>query len=101
MFLVAAAAIGIQNPPPATEVFVAPFSSADGKVTIGKPTNISNNPGYDNQPSFTPDGTAVLFTSVRGDRKPDPANSAQTGSDIYRYDLASGKLSQVTSSARE
>ncbi len=85
-----------QTAPPAPEVFVAPFSAAGGKVTIGKPLNISNNPGYDNQPSFTPDGRTVLFTSVRGDRKPDPANSAQTGSDIYAYDLASGRLAQVT-----
>ena len=68
-------------------------------MTLGKPANISNNPGYDNQPSFTPDGKAVLFTSVRGDRKPDPANAAQTGSDIYRHDLASGQLTQLTSTA--
>ena len=70
--------------------------SVTGKVEIGKPINISNSPGYDNQPSFTPDGAAVLFTSVRGERKPDPANSAATGSDIYRYDIAPARLSQVT-----
>ena len=76
--------------PPDTEVFLAPLSVRGGKVEIGTPINISNNPGYDNQPSFTPDGKAVLFTSVRGDRKPNPANSAATGSDIYRYDIAIG-----------
>ena len=75
-------------PPPDTEIFLATLSIRDGKVEIGKPINISNSPGYDNQPSFTPDGAAVLFTSVRGGRKPDPANSAATGSDIYRYDIA-------------
>ena len=84
------------TPPPDTEVFLATLSTRDGKVEIGKPINISNNAGYDNQPTFTPDGAAILFTSVRGDRKPDPANSAATGSDIYRYDIASGRLSQVT-----
>jgi Tol biopolymer transport system component len=96
-FAVLAVFGAFQDPPPATDVFVASFSSAGGNITIGKPVNISNNPGYDNQPSFTPDGAAVLFTSVRGDRKPDPGNPAQSGSDIYRYDLASGQLSQVTS----
>ena len=55
--------------PPDTEIFLASLSVRDGKVEIGKPINISNSPGYDNQPSFTPDGAAVLFTSVRGDRK--------------------------------
>ena len=82
--------------PPDTEVFLATLSVRDGKVEIGKPINISNNQGYDNQPSFTPDGAAVLFTSVRGGRTPDPANSAATGSDIYRYDIAAARLSQVT-----
>ena len=66
------------------------------KIEIGKPINISNSPGYDNQPAFTPDGQSVLFTSVRGGRKPDPANSAATGSDIYRYEIATERLSQVT-----
>jgi dipeptidyl aminopeptidase/acylaminoacyl peptidase len=84
--------------PPDTEVFLASLSIRGGKVEIGAPMNISNSPGYDNQPSFTPDGAAVLFTSVRGDRKPDPANSAATGSDIYRYDIATGRLSQLIDS---
>jgi len=85
--------------PPDSEIFLASLSLRDGQVEIGKPINISNSPGYDNQPSFTPDGAAVLFISVRGNRKPDPANSAATGSDIYRYDIASARLSQVTNTA--
>jgi dipeptidyl aminopeptidase/acylaminoacyl peptidase len=48
--------------------------------------NITNSPGYDNQPSFRPDGGAILFTSIRG--------GAQT--DIYRYDIASGTAERVT-----
>jgi hypothetical protein len=99
LLIAAGTSVQTPQPAPAPEVFVTTFSSGGGKVTLGKPVNISNNPGYDNQPSFTPDGKAVLFTSVRGDRKPDPANPAQTGSDIYRYDLASGELTQVTSTA--
>jgi hypothetical protein len=103
LFLLLAAGAGVgtnvQNPQPAPEVFVLPFLASGGTVTLGKPANISNNPGYDNQPSFTPDGKAVLFTSVRGDRKPDPKIPAQTRSDIYRYDLASGALTQVTTTA--
>ena len=64
---------GLQGAPaPPPEVYLAGLSVADGKVTITNPVNISNNAAYDNQPSFTPDGSAVLFTSVRGDRKPDP-----------------------------
>jgi Tol biopolymer transport system component len=90
-------AFAYQGGPPPTDVFLAPFSIKDGNATLGAPINISNSPGYDNQPSFTPDGRSVLFTSVRGDWKPDPANSAATGSDIYGYDIASRKLVQITS----
>jgi dipeptidyl aminopeptidase/acylaminoacyl peptidase len=83
-------------PPPDTEIFLASLTVRNGQVTIGTPVNISNNPGYDNQPSFTPDGEALLFTSVRGGRKPDPTNSAASGSDIYRYDVAPGRVTQLT-----
>jgi hypothetical protein len=96
-FLIAAALASQAAPsPPDTEVFLASLFVRDAKIEIGKPINISNSPRYDNQPAFTPDGQSVLFTSVRGGRKPDPANSAATGSDIYRYEIATELLSQVT-----
>jgi hypothetical protein len=66
---------------PSTDVFVAPLKVSGATVTIGPPVNISSSPGYDNQPSFTPDGAALLFTSVRGDAKQ---------SEIYRYDFGAG-----------
>ncbi len=83
-------------PPPDTRCIWRRLSSQGDRVEIGKPINISNSPGYDNQPSFTPDGASLLFTSVRAERKPDPANGAAIGSDIYRYDLAGEAISQVT-----
>ena len=72
--------------PPDTEIFLAPLTTAGGRVTIGRAANITNSPGYDNQPSFTPDGRSVLFTSTRGRRQ----------TDIYRYDIRSGMTTQVT-----
>ena len=86
----------LQTAPPDTEIYLASLTTTGDTLTIGTPVNISNSPGYDNQPSFTPDGKSVLFTSVRGTRKPDPANSAATGSEIYRYDIASQRLTQLT-----
>ena len=55
--------------------------------------DITNNPGYDNQPSFTPDGKGVLFTSVRPSAAPG-MSPGQT--DIFRYDIASQSVSRVT-----
>ena len=78
--------------PPATEVYLATLSTVDGKLTVGKPENISNSPGYDNQPFFTADG-ALLFTSGRG-KVTSNCGSPQT--DIYRLELKSRSLRQLT-----
>ncbi len=78
-------------PPPDTEIFLAPLSTRDGALTIGPPIDITNSPGYDNQPSFTPDGRSILFTSVRGSSADGPSQT-----DIYRYDASSGTIARVT-----
>jgi hypothetical protein len=72
--------------PPATEIFLAPLTTSGGKVTVGRPVNITNNPGYDNQPQFLADSSGVLFSSMR--------DGVQT--DIYRYEIASKRVVQVT-----
>lgn len=100
-FLLAAAALGAlgQQGPPRTEVFLAPLSMAAGKVAVGAPVNITNSPGYDNQPSFTPDGSAILFTSDRTRMVTAPIEGVAPPppqTDIYRYDLASKRVVQVT-----
>lgn len=86
------------QPPPDTEIFLAALTRTNGKVTLGAPENVTNSPGYDNQPSFTPDGRQMLFTSVRGGPGGPPAivpaGSVQT--DVYRYDIASKRISRVT-----
>lgn len=74
-------------PPPVTEIYLAAIEpSTDGNVRVGTPENISNNPGYDNQPFFLPDGRALLFTSMRDGKQ----------TDVYQYTLASHALTQLT-----
>lgn len=79
-------ALAAQTAPPATEVFLAPLTWTNSSVTVGAPVNISNNPGYDNQPSFLPDSSAVLFASNRDTKQ----------NDIYKYDIASKQVVQLT-----
>src|SRR3954451_16871017 len=75
-------------PPPDTEIFLSTAASGASAI-VGAPINITRSPGYDNQPSFTPDGSAILFTSIRGG----------TQTDIYRYDVGSGGTTRVTATA--
>jgi hypothetical protein len=70
---------------PESEIHVAPLRVRDGVVSVGPATNVTNRPGYDNQPSFTPDGGAILYTSQR---------DGQT--DIFRYDLRARTTTQLT-----
>jgi Tol biopolymer transport system component len=66
--------------PPSTEVYVAAIeASPDGNIRLAAPENVSNNPGYDNQPFFAPSGDRILFTSMRDGKQ----------TDIYEYTFAS------------
>ncbi len=60
----------------ATEIYLFDLIQTDNSFTIKNPINISNNEGYDNQPSFTEDGRSILFSSSR---------NGQT--DIARYEM--------------
>ena len=41
---------------PATDVYLFGLKAVDNLLTVSNPVNISNNRGYDNQPSFTKNG---------------------------------------------
>jgi hypothetical protein len=75
------------NPPPAPkpryDIWLAPLDLAAGQ--LGTPRNITQRDGYDNQPAFLPDGSALLYVSDR---------SGST--DVYRYELGSGSTQQLT-----
>jgi WD40-like Beta Propeller Repeat len=81
-----AASIAAAQATPSTDIFVATLSIQNGKPVVGPLVNVTHRDGYDNQPSFTPDSRAVLFTSTHEDAQ----------SDIYRLDLASRSISRVT-----
>jgi WD40 repeat protein len=85
LFLLAGGAPPLAAQAPGTDIYVATLSRSDGTLRVGKPSNLTARPGYDNQPSFSPDGRAIYYTSAR---------EGQT--DIYRYDLIAGKSLQVT-----
>jgi hypothetical protein len=71
---------------PDTDIYLVPLLVRDGWVAVGQARNITGRAGYDNQPHFTADGRAILYTARLGD--------AQT--DIFRYDLRSQKNTRLT-----
>ena len=75
--------------PPNPEIFLFSIEKKDGKFAFADGKNITNNVGYDNQPSFSLDNRSLLFTSNR--------NGKDTN--IYEYFLADGKTEQITTSA--
>ena len=74
---------------PATDIYLAPLAMRSGRPVVGAAVDITNRAGYDNQPSFTPDGRAILFTSIHEDGQ----------GDVYRYDLTSKSIARVTATA--
>ena len=70
--------------PPSSEVFIIDLKT-NGKLKVGQPLKITNDAGYNNQPSFLPDGRSMFYTSIK-----------EKQADIYRYDINGGATTQIT-----
>jgi dipeptidyl aminopeptidase/acylaminoacyl peptidase len=73
------------------DVFLARLNGRGATVTLDAPVNVTAREGYDNQPSFAPDGRSLFYTSTRDDGQ----------ADIYRYDIGARRASRVTVTAPE
>lgn len=69
---------------PDAEIFLVSLSRGGGKLAVTGARNLTNRPGYDNQPNWSSDGRTLFFTSVREGEQ----------ADIYRLD-PSGKADAV------
>jgi hypothetical protein len=73
-------------PPPGTDIYLVPMTGGLASLKGAKPAPVSVAAGYDNQPMFSPDGTRILFA----------ANHDGKQTDVYAFDRASGRVSQLT-----
>lgn len=73
-----------------TEVWVGDLDLRDGAFKVGELRNISNHRGYDNQPSFLPDGNALLFTTEASS-----LDESGLGVHAVRYDLRTDKATPL------
>jgi WD40 repeat protein len=83
-----AAAVGAQAPAQTSnpEIYLAPLARRGDSIVVGAAENVTRRVGYDNQPSFTPDARALLYTATGADGQ----------SDIWRYDIRSRRATRLT-----
>lgn len=74
-----------------TEVWLGPLDMRNGRFVIGDMRNISNHPGYDNQPAFFRDGASVVFSS-----EVDSVAETGLGIQAVRYQIGNGKTTKLT-----
>jgi len=72
-----------------TDVWVVSLSARGDTLTVGEPRNLTERAGYDNQPAFVPNGTAILYTSIREDAQ----------ADIWRVSTSGGPPVRLTMTA--
>ncbi|MFY0697897.1 MAG: PD40 domain-containing protein [Balneola sp.] len=68
-----------------TEIYLFEFTYKNNTYQLNNPINVSDNEGYDNQPSFTEDGKSLLYASTRNEQ-----------TDILWYDIESGSKRWIT-----
>lgn len=82
-----------QAPNPAApapfDIYLVPLSNGLASMKGAKLQPISIAPGYDNQPNFSADGARVLFAANRDGKQ----------TDVYVFDRASGRVTQLTQTA--
>jgi len=69
-----------------SDIYLFNFKIDHDQFTLSNARNITNSPGYDNQPNFLPDGQSLLYASDDG--------FGQT--DIYRYNIEARSERRLT-----
>ncbi len=69
-----------------TDIYLLDLTEKAGRLTVANPRNITNKPGYDNQPFFHPTKPLLFYTSMMPDNQ----------TDIWTYDLKTGISTQIT-----
>jgi len=71
---------------PSVDIYYGKIATLDGKWSLTELKNFTNRKGYDNQPSFSADGSAIYYVAIQD----------TTQSDVYAYSIATGGTKQLT-----
>lgn len=69
-----------------SEVYLFDLKTKKGKIILSNPQNVTNHPGYDNQPSFHSDEPLLYFTSFNEEGR----------ADLKSYDYKSKQTKNIT-----
>ena len=86
LLLFSICALPLYAQPPGSDIYLFNFRLDENNFYISNAKNITNTPGYDNQPFFTPDGASILYTSDDG--------FGQT--DIFKYNIGARSERRLT-----
>lgn len=70
---------------PATQIYLAKIKVKATSTKVGIAQKVSTFAGYNNQPSFSPNGKVLYYTANRGGKQ----------TDIFAYEVKSGKTKQM------
>lgn len=73
---------------PSTEVYLFDLTIENGNAVISNPINVSNNEGYDNQPSFSANGKYLYYAEWQDDEQ----------TDIIQYTIKKAEKLRVSNS---
>lgn len=82
-------ALAVAQPTDPTNLWSIPLTWQGDRLVAGKPVKLTGDRGINSQPSFSPDGRAIVFSAIR-----DTGRDAR--SDIWRIDLATGAERRIT-----
>lgn len=77
--------------PQGSDILLAGLSLENNTLVVSAVQNVTNRPGYDNQPHFLPDGNRFLFTSSN-------ALGPKSQTEIMLYNLLNRQLINLTTS---
>lgn len=75
-----------QTVPPSADIYLVDIKTRGGQLELGKPVQMTEWRGYDNQPMFLPDGKSLFYTSIRDDGQ----------ADIYQYKIPENTITNAT-----
>ncbi len=74
-----------------TDVWVVELTGSGSALEFGRPRNLTNRAGYDNQPQFSPDGRSLLYTRIETSGR----------ADSWRVAISNGESVRVTNTEVE